>query len=574
LTPFGTWLAVRSDVTRLAGGRDPSRSPVIPHDPDLRMVAQIAALRFQRLAPYALLGLLAANAGVVLAEAAALAGSWSGAVSPALLHATLFGSRFGAFWWLRESAVALALGLHGYARRHGKARWREAPTSAADSRAADSRAADSRAAATTPTAEIPRWWPAVVSALGSIPHLPRRLVDGWKTRTWVGQADILLGGLVLVGFALSGHAAAVPAPEFNFAVSVDVAHLVAESAWVGGLFYISIVLTPALTRLAPRQRARVLALGLPEFSAVAIVSAVLLAATGSLNTTVHLASITQFLTTTYGRVLFIKIEFFLLMVAISAYHAFVLRPRLAAALASTPTDPSLAEQSPPEALLATSATVSAPSEQWNYAQRPSRFLSAAGAGSLRERSDNPPSPPEDATGGRDLPAHDSQPDTLSPRARLLSAKLENWLRREALLGTLVLLCVALLAAFAGSLAPVPGSAATTPPASGFQETQTVQGYAISLRITPLDFGTNSVTVLVVNARGQPVPNATVQITVEILDMDMGAQSSNLQPSGGTAPGVYVGQAVFSMAGAWLIDVQVQQPNTPAVHAIFHTVVAY
>src|SRR5262249_35864787 len=37
-------------------------------------------------------------------------------------------------------------------------------------------------------------------------------------------------------------------------------------------------------------------------------------------------------TTSYGRVLFIKIELFLVMVAISAYHAFVLRPRLAYAL--------------------------------------------------------------------------------------------------------------------------------------------------------------------------------------------------------------------------------------------------
>src|SRR5205823_8067221 len=104
------------------------------------------------------------------------------------------------------------------------------------------------------------------------------------------------------------------------------------AAWVGGLLYISSVLMPTLHRLSLRQYAQMLAQGVPEFSALALTSAIVLAATGSLNTSLHLTSLQQFLTTLYGWMLAVKIEFFLLMAALSAYHAFYLRPRLVQAL--------------------------------------------------------------------------------------------------------------------------------------------------------------------------------------------------------------------------------------------------
>ena len=268
-----------------------------------------------------LLLLLVSDLGIVFAQTAELAGEWSGAFDLALLHAVLFGSGFGTFWSLRQGVALAALVLTILVLWRKWSSQRQLPHHLERSITPDHA-----------TAGIRPWWPALLETLRSVRSLPRRLVTGWLGRSWLGRVELLLGATLIVAFSLSGHAAALPSSELTYGLSSDLLHLVANAAWVGGLFYIAVVLLPALGTLPPRQHARVVALGLPEFSALAIVSAFLLAATGSLNTVIHLTSIDQFLTTAYGRTLTIKIGLFLLMVLISAYHAFVLRPRLSQAL--------------------------------------------------------------------------------------------------------------------------------------------------------------------------------------------------------------------------------------------------
>jgi len=104
--------------------------PGIQRDPDLRVPAQAAARRFRQLLPYLLSMVLLANIGVMLAQEAELAGSWSGAFTPSLLRAVLFGSRFGFFWWMREGVVVAALGLTLFVSRQGSSSWRTAPQAA------------------------------------------------------------------------------------------------------------------------------------------------------------------------------------------------------------------------------------------------------------------------------------------------------------------------------------------------------------------------------------------------------------------------------------------------------------
>ena len=282
--------------------------PVGQRDPDLAAAAAGAARRFGRLAPYALGVLLVADLGIILGQSAELAGGWPGAFSPLLLRAILFGSRFGTFWWLRQGAALAALGLTLASSRLGLSVTRAAPI--VDTHTHPNEPVGALALA-DPNA-IPDWRRSLLAALRGVPRLPDRLARGLRMRASLGLAQCALAALLIVAFALSGHAAAVPAREFGYAITVDLVHLTANAAWVGGLLYIGIVLMPALATLAPRARARVLALGLPEFSALAIVCALLLAATGSLNTTIHLTSLAQFVTTAYGRVLFVKIELFLL----------------------------------------------------------------------------------------------------------------------------------------------------------------------------------------------------------------------------------------------------------------------
>ncbi len=215
----------------------------------------------------------------------------------------------------------------------------------------------------------------------------------------------------------------MPPSEWGFSISVDLLHLVGNAAWVGGLLYIGLVLIPALRKLGISSRARVLARGLPAFSVLAATSAVVLAATGPLNATVHMTSWQQFLTTPYGWTLSVKIECFLLMVAISAYHAFYLRPRLVQALITY-------------AVVAVSV--------------PGRTLLQVAHASILGKARAVP-------GASEAPSErpgDQSDESHAERIRLLAERLEGWLQREAALGAVVLLCTTLLSVvFAGTLAP-------------------------------------------------------------------------------------------------------------------------
>jgi putative copper export protein len=498
-------------------------TPATAEDGALRATAQATGRRFQRVGRSALIVLLVANVGVVVAQTVELGGTWVGAFSPPLLRAVLFGSRFGTFWWLREVTALAALLLSIAAARRGWSGWQARGEDAQDS----ARIADATA--------VPRFGRAVVQTLWSVPNLPGRLAAGWRGRTLPGRVQLLLGLVLLVAFAFSGHAAAVPASQLAYAVSVDLLHLLCMALWLGGLFYIGLVLVPALRTLDAEQRARVLARGLPAFSALALVSAAVLALTGSLSTTIHLNSIQQLITTSYGRVLLVKSELFLVMVAISAYHAFVLRPRLAYALAERT---KLEQAQPP-------ATVPAEIHRGGSGMPATTAPSATPV--VADHAAGGPVERREAAAG------------LARVANMLVERLESWLRREALVGVGVLLCVALLAAFAGSLAaPLTGAAA--PSTSVFVQTQQAGGYAITLKVVPAAFGTNTFTVTVKDKQGKAVDGGAVLIQTQSLDMDMGVQSAQLQAMGASAPGSYSGQAEVTMPGNWGITVKVLPPQ--------------
>ncbi len=113
--------------------------------------------------------------------------------------------------------------------------------------------------------------------------------------------------------------------------------------------------------------------------------------------------------------------FFLLMVLLSVYHAFYLGPRLAQALTSSE---EVVVGTPGQALVG---------------------VAHASAARTAQATNNAP--------GTDDMAGDRDEEEVSERAQHLVERLEGWLRREAMLGVAVLFCVALLGAFAGTLAP-------------------------------------------------------------------------------------------------------------------------
>jgi putative copper export protein len=487
--------------------------PGTQQDADLAAASKAAGERFQRLAPYALGGVFLADLGIVLGQSAALAGEWSGAFSWPLLHVIVFGSHFGTFWWMRQLVALAALALLWLERRVR----REAKKPEHTSMALQTTPLDAGSSALKPSKN---WWRSVLESMRDIRYLPRQLVNGWVQQPWLGKGGVLIGACFLLVFALSGHAAAVSPDQLWYALGNDLLHLIGTTVWVGGLLYIGGILVPTLFTLNARQRASVLVQGLPAFSALAILTVSLLAATGSVNTTVHLTQLSQFLTTLYGQTLAVKIGLFLIMIAISAFHAFALRPRLARLLAQR-------QQSQAQAVTVATDVPRGTASVLSHAQN--RRANAALYGKVRKQSE----------------------------------RLANWLQIEALIGAAVLLCVALLAAFAGTLAPTsaasgtPGQAA--PAASPFTQTQHAHGYALTLRVAPASFGTNTFTVTLEDARGQPLPGAAVLVETTMLDMDMGTQTTQLSAVP-TAPGTYQGQSDLTMAGRWAVTIRVLPPK--------------
>jgi copper transport protein len=302
--------------------------------------------------------------------------------------------------------------------------------------------------------------------------------------------------------------------------------------------------------MVPYQRARLLTLGLPRFGPLAMVAAVVLVAAGALDATLRLTSPQQVLTTPYGRTLFVGFELFLILVAVGGYIGLYLRPRLASELG----EESSVGMDEDSTLVRLGASATGAAED-------------GGATLLMRRGDRlgaaTPAKASGAAAGGDEPP-------LTPRAESLEERIRDWLRRQALLGGALLLCVALIVIFAGSLSPTPASTpiTTNATATPFSGQQSVGGLTIQLGITPNISGVNTVTVAVKDAQGKPVSGATVTLAIASTDMDMGVAKPQVQPVAST-PGSYSAQATISMAGHWQAAVNVTPPNTStSVQATF------
>ena len=82
---------------------------------------------------------------------------------------------------------------------------------------------------------------------------------------------------------------------------LDVAHVLAMSAWIGGLVFLLVVLPAATRRLEPPDRSRLLAAALLRFSPLALGCVVVLLVTGTIQAIEHIAAWGQLLDTGFGR---------------------------------------------------------------------------------------------------------------------------------------------------------------------------------------------------------------------------------------------------------------------------------
>ena len=150
--------------------------------------------------------------------------------------------------------------------------------------------------------------------------------DRFAFARWVGLA----AGLALVAaIAWTGHAGATLGALGNLHLAADGLHLLAASAWIGGLAGLAILFAVGRRR-SPREWGPLQVDAVGRFSILGMVSVAVLIVSGAVNTWILAGSVHVLLVTDYGWLLLLKIAAFVVMVGFAAVNRFSLTPQLAA----------------------------------------------------------------------------------------------------------------------------------------------------------------------------------------------------------------------------------------------------
>jgi copper transport protein len=240
-----------------------------------------AALAFQAratklLVAAAFVGLTVTVLGIVLQVATATGGSFWSALDSGLIHDVL-STRFGEVWKLRLTAFGALAAL----------------------------------LLLLPPATGRRW------TGGNAAGAARAI--------WLA-AFAAASAYLVVSPALGGHAGA--ADDSTLLVPLDVVHVAAMSAWVGGVALLLLVVPAATRRLEPADRTRLLASLVTRFSAVALTAVAALLATGIAQSVLHLDALSDLVDTAFGRAILIKAALLLALIALGAYNRRRSQPQL------------------------------------------------------------------------------------------------------------------------------------------------------------------------------------------------------------------------------------------------------
>lgn len=235
-------------------------------------------------------GMLASALGIVLQGATAAGTSLWAALDPGVVREVL-ATRFGTVWGLR----LVAFGLLGLVLALPGARMR-----------------------------VPVLRPASLGATGLVVDSRRRLAT-------LGPL-VLVAALLVLSPALAGHPAA--GDSALVLVPANALHVIAMSAWVGGIALLLLALPAATRALERSDRTRLLAAVLARFSPLALIAVATLLASGILQSVVHLGAVSDLTTTAFGRAILIKSALLGGLVALGAFQRRRSVPRLRRAAAA------------------------------------------------------------------------------------------------------------------------------------------------------------------------------------------------------------------------------------------------
>jgi putative copper export protein/mono/diheme cytochrome c family protein len=165
-----------------------------------------------------------------------------------------------------------------------------------------------------------------LAALLSICLLRFRPDLGWRSR-WDGPAAVVLAACLAGSLAWAGHGGSGTGTAGRVQLAADALHLVAATAWIGGLPPLLLLL--AFARRTHDERSLALAEEASwRFSQFGLISVGTLLATGILNTYFLVGSVAGLVGTDYGHLLLAKTALFAAMVSFAAANRFRLLPRL------------------------------------------------------------------------------------------------------------------------------------------------------------------------------------------------------------------------------------------------------
>jgi copper resistance protein D len=146
---------------------------------------------------------------------------------------------------------------------------------------------------------------------------------------WGIQAAILATGF-LIAPAWIGHAGATPGEAGQIPLAADALHLLAAGAWLGSLPPLAMLLATAWRQNEP-SLAAITRVAVQRFSLLGLASVGAILASGIVNSWYEVGSISNLVTTAYGRLVLAKVGLFAAMMALAAINRFYLTPRLAMA---------------------------------------------------------------------------------------------------------------------------------------------------------------------------------------------------------------------------------------------------
>ena len=342
-------------------------------------------------------------------------------------------------------------------------------------------------------------------AVSSLPETPMPA----ETRSYT-VIGLLLAGLILLTLALTDDAVQLAQPQIS-AIVLDWLYLASRSAWLGSLTYLGYILLPLLTGIEQDRQASLLTAILRRFQPLLLGTVGILLVSGLYLSESSIFDPRQLTGDPYGRSLLVTLVLVGLMLLASAYIIFVLRPKLARQAAL-------------------------------------------------------------------LPVIDAEMPTRRTRQSALE-QTERGIKRVAVvlswLGAGVLLCAALMAFLAPPIVfpnidyATAANSATAPPPGINAQSEHVGNLAVTLQVSPGRSGYANTVILTINdSAGNPVTDAQVQLTTNMVIMDMGTERATIQGGNPTYIAVFNQDTAFSMDGLWDITVKIQRPNQAPVQSIF------